>query len=98
MLPQPPGPDPDGVWPWFERPTPRRRAKSRRTRPHRAGHKPDDGRVVTISLSEKGEASFAEAFRALGGDRAELLAYLDHARRHLAADRAVKRRGGTRAG
>lgn len=45
---------------------------------------PDDGRVVTISLSETGEARFAAAFLALGGDRAELLAYLDHARRHLA--------------
>jgi DNA-binding MarR family transcriptional regulator len=45
---------------------------------------PHDGRVVTISLSDEGEARFAAAFRALGGDRAELLAYLDHARRHLA--------------
>jgi DNA-binding MarR family transcriptional regulator len=45
---------------------------------------PHDGRVVTISLSDEGEARFAAAFRALGGGRAELLAYLDHARRHLA--------------
>ena len=47
---------------------------------------PHDGRVVTISLSGEGESRFAAAFRALGGDRAELLAYLDHARRHLAGD------------
>jgi DNA-binding MarR family transcriptional regulator len=45
---------------------------------------PHDGRVVTISLSEEGEARFSAAFRALGSDRAELLAYLDHARLHLA--------------
>jgi DNA-binding MarR family transcriptional regulator len=45
-----------------------------------------DGRVVTISLSEEGESRFAAAFGALGGDRSELLAYLDHARRHLAGD------------
>jgi DNA-binding MarR family transcriptional regulator len=43
-----------------------------------------DGRVVTISLSDEGEARFAAAFAALAEDRAELLAYLDHARRHLA--------------
>jgi DNA-binding MarR family transcriptional regulator len=46
-----------------------------------------DGRVVTISLSPAGEARFAEAFAALGGDRAELLAHLDYARRHLARKR-----------
>lgn len=49
---------------------------------------PHDGRVVRISLSEAGEARFAEAFLALGGDRAELLASLDHARRHLARARS----------
>jgi hypothetical protein len=38
---------------------------------------------VTISLSPEGEQRFAAAFAALGGDRAELLAHLDHARRHL---------------
>jgi DNA-binding MarR family transcriptional regulator len=48
---------------------------------------PRDGRVVTITLSEEGEARFREAFVALGSDRAELLSYLDHARRHLARDR-----------
>jgi DNA-binding MarR family transcriptional regulator len=42
-----------------------------------------DGRVVTITLSPEGEQRFAAAFAALGGDRAELLAHLDHARRHL---------------
>jgi DNA-binding MarR family transcriptional regulator len=42
-----------------------------------------DGRVVTISLSPEGEQRFGAAFAALGGDRAELLAHLDHARRHL---------------
>jgi len=47
---------------------------------------PHDGRVVTISLSDAGETRFAAAFRALGADRAELLAYLDHARRHLARE------------
>ena len=45
---------------------------------------PHDGRVVTISLSEEGQARFAAAFAALAEDRAELLAYLDHARSHLA--------------
>jgi len=45
---------------------------------------PHDGRVVTISLSEEGEALVAAAFLALAGDRAEFLAYLDQARRHLA--------------
>jgi DNA-binding MarR family transcriptional regulator len=45
---------------------------------------PHDGRVVTISLSEAGEARFAAVFSALADDRAELLEYLDHARRHLA--------------
>ena len=45
-----------------------------------------DGRVVTITLTEAGEARFLEAFAALGGDRAELLGYLDHARRHLARE------------
>jgi DNA-binding MarR family transcriptional regulator len=48
---------------------------------------PHDGRVVTVTLSPKGEERFAEAFVALGGDRSELLAHLDHARRHLARER-----------
>jgi len=48
---------------------------------------PHDGRVVTITLSAAGEKRFADAFAALGGDRAELLAHLDHTRRHLARDR-----------
>jgi DNA-binding MarR family transcriptional regulator len=47
---------------------------------------PHDGRVVTLSLSAEGEARFAAAFSALGEDRAELLVYLERARRHLAGD------------
>jgi len=45
---------------------------------------PDDGRVVTLSLSQEGEDRFAAAFAALAGDRAELMASLDRARSHLA--------------
>jgi DNA-binding MarR family transcriptional regulator len=48
---------------------------------------PHDGRVVSLSLSEEGEARFAAAFAALAGDRAELLASLDQARSHLVRDR-----------
>ena len=48
------------------------------------GVSPDDGRVVWIRLSEQGERRLTEAFVALRGDREELLAQLDHARRQLA--------------
>jgi DNA-binding MarR family transcriptional regulator len=55
---------------------------------------PHDGRVVTISLSDEGQARFAAAFTGLAEDRAELMAYLDHTRTHLAGrGRAVSGRG-----
>jgi DNA-binding MarR family transcriptional regulator len=48
---------------------------------------PDDGRVVRIRLSAKGEHRLAESFTAVRDDRQALLAHLDHARNHLADGR-----------
>jgi DNA-binding MarR family transcriptional regulator len=52
---------------------------------------PTDGRVVRLMLTPEGERRLTEAFTALTGDRAELLAHLEHASRALARARARQR-------